>query len=96
MNPLKVEGKAPWPLERIYKNSPRVRESGKKEEETGQADALELSPHALAFQQLVEEARKPAGEREKLVEEIRARLDAGTYQVPAERVAEKMLRGRNE
>ena len=49
-------------------------------------DSLELSPGAKALNQLIREAGEPLM-REGLVEDLKSRLRAGTYQVPEEALA---------
>jgi flagellar biosynthesis anti-sigma factor FlgM len=52
-------------------------------------DSLELSPQAKALQQLIKEAGQPLV-REDVVQDIKSRLQAGTYQVPASDLAAKI------
>jgi flagellar biosynthesis anti-sigma factor FlgM len=67
---------------------------GAKKPETGsrpavEKDSLELSPEAKALNQLIREAGEPLM-REDLVQDLKSRLRAGTYQVPVEALAAKI------
>lgn len=52
---------------------------------------VSLSGHALALQRIMQAVKDTPEVREDVVREIRNQLEAGTYQVNAERLAEHIL-----
>lgn len=54
-------------------------------------DALEISSTGSAYQIAKQAVKKGSDVREDRVEEIKAQLDAGTYKVSMEDVADKMV-----
>jgi negative regulator of flagellin synthesis FlgM len=54
-------------------------------------DEVILSPKAQEFSQIYQKIKALPEVRPERVAELTARIDAGTYQVPARAIAEKML-----
>lgn len=58
------------------------------------ADELSLSPQAQQVNALQAKLRQEPAVRADLVERIKAQIAAGTYQIEAQQVADKMLKAR--
>jgi negative regulator of flagellin synthesis FlgM len=70
--------------------SERVRKSGG---ETSDSDRIELSVRSREISHFYELIQSTPDTRESRVEEVRAQLDNGTYNVSAEKIAEKIIGG---
>lgn len=57
------------------------------------SDRLELSVRGLEISHLEELIRSTPDVRESRVEEVRAQIESGTYNVKAEKIAEKIIGG---
>jgi negative regulator of flagellin synthesis FlgM len=75
-------------------NSPQKERIRKGDEgQNPDADRLELSVRSREISHLDELVRSTPDVREKKIEQVRRDLEAGTYNVKAEKIAEKIIGG---
>jgi len=82
-------------LPQIRQASETVRIEGNAKEQaakSGKDDSIRISDRAREAGRITAEVRKVPDVREERVRELRAALDAGTYRVSGNDVAEKMIR----
>ena len=82
-----VQGQRPRPVE-AHRGPSRV----PPEHPAAQADRLALSPEALTLARALEALRRVPEVREELVEQLRAAVAAGQYQVDPGAIARAMVR----
>ena len=73
--------------------SPQSERSQKSGKEQPDSDRLELSVRSREISHLDELIRSTPDVREARVEEVRRELESGTYNVKAEKIAEKIIGG---
>jgi len=86
---MKVDGVSQVQAVRAYGTYNKL---GKQERQSpvGDKDVLDLSPETVTLRELVREAAQPV-EREELIQDIKRRLQDGTYSVPAEQLAARLV-----
>ncbi len=73
--------------------SPQSERTQKSGGERSDSDRLELSVQSREISHLDDLIRSTQDVREARVEQVRGELDSGTYNVKAEKIAEKMIGG---
>lgn len=85
---MKIQGQGPLQGANLLS---AYQKSGRSEvQKKIQADSLELSDRGKEIAQLQKQANALPEVREDLVSEIKQRIAAGTYDVPADKLAEKL------
>ncbi len=74
-------------------NSPTERTQKSGGEFISDSDSLELSVRSREISHLNELVRSTPDVREKKIEQVRRDIEAGTYNVKAEKIAEKIIGG---
>ncbi|AZT90595.1 flagellar biosynthesis anti-sigma factor FlgM [Caldicellulosiruptor changbaiensis] len=75
----------------IYSSSIRVNKVEKKQD-VKSADKLEISSEARDFQAILNAIKSTPDIREEKVNEIKSKIESGTYNVSAKDVVEKLIR----
>ena len=88
-----ISGKQVQNITKLYGDQAQIAKAGKKQGNSPlqQQDEVILSSQAQGFSHLLQQAKNLPGVREELVKELSAKIDAGEYQVSADKIAEKML-----
>ena len=88
-----ISGKQIQNITKLYGDQAQIAKSGKKQGNSPlqQKDEVILSSQAQGFSHLLQQAKNMSGVREERVKELSAKIDAGEYQVSADKIAEKML-----
>ncbi|ACZ18899.1 flagellar biosynthesis anti-sigma factor FlgM [Thermanaerovibrio acidaminovorans] len=81
-------------IDRIYGGNPMERKGrgGRVRPSGGGGDQLEVSPFARELSDALKEMQKLPDVRSDKVEEIRSRIEAGTYRPDLDLVAERLVR----
>jgi negative regulator of flagellin synthesis FlgM len=79
-------------LDAAHQQNARAQKSGEEETRLG-TDRIELSVRSREIQHLDELIRSAPDVREARVEQVRKEIESGTYNVKAERIADKILGG---
>lgn len=79
-------------LSEVY-GATSTRKMAPKESKAAAKDKLEISDQAKHFQIALKAAKDSPNIRKEKVETIKSQIEAGTYKVSAEAVAEKMMAG---
>ncbi len=90
-NPLTLLGPNVHRLD-MQQQTPRAQRSGDAAPQVG-SDRIELSVRSREIQHLDELIRSTPDVRESKVEQIRSAIESGTYNVKAEKIADKILGG---
>jgi negative regulator of flagellin synthesis FlgM len=88
-NPLKVSNNN---VQRIDSSQPAGRAQQSSGESSG-SDRLELSVRSREISHIEELAQSSPDVRESKIEQIRGSIESGTYNVKAEKIAEKIIGG---
>ncbi len=75
----------------LYSSSTRVNKVEKKQD-VRNADKLEISSEARDFQAILNAIKSTPDIREEKVNEIKSKIESGTYNVSAKDVVEKLIR----
>jgi len=91
---MKINSITPKDLYGVYNNKPQGKPAVTSKE-SKQTDRVELSEDAIAFSAAMKAAKEsmetPDINRSKRIDSIKKQIDAGTYSVSGEKIAEKML-----
>ncbi|MBO8167952.1 MAG: flagellar biosynthesis anti-sigma factor FlgM [Thermoanaerobacteraceae bacterium] len=88
---MKIDKHLQTKLSAIYQNQQQVKRN-QVAARKADADRVEISRTAKELQRLVEKAKNLPDVRAEKVAELKKRIENGTYQVPVEKLADKMLR----
>ena len=94
---MKIEGNSPY-LRPDFESRQREtvaqqQEEQKAQEQQSRQDRLELSITGRELQQLTQTAAESSVVRTERVAEIQAQIEAGTYNIKAEEIAEAIITG---
>ncbi|MDK2896847.1 MAG: Anti-sigma-28 factor, FlgM [Candidatus Atribacteria bacterium] len=76
---------------KLYVDKPKATREKRETSSTAEGDKLSLSSSAVEIKNLYQEYRNLPEIRKALVEEIQAKLQAGSYRVDSFQIAEKMV-----
>ncbi len=94
---MEINGTNPWivnpNLQRVESSHEAERSSKTGQGQNPDSDRLELSIKGREISHLDELIRSTPDVRESRVEEVRRQIESGTYNVKAEKIAEKIVGG---
>lgn len=77
--------------ELIQKDLKRVKNAPKKTDNYASEDSVEISSKAIDFKTLQAKAMEAPDVRMEKINEIKTRVDSGTYEISHEKIAERMI-----